>query len=265
MKGKPLRSRLIAGLIFCAALLPAISSQAQYCSPSLGSCTSWGSQSVTLGTLNWTLGSQPCTDNDYTWMSTNLTTGFAHAMNVSNGDWCGCAVWIDLNQDNAFDPSENMFYSYLANQTNNYSFTITIPNGTAVGTYRMRVISPWGSDGFTTSNGNGQGPCGTYLYGSFQDFTIFVTGPQGLHDPAAGSAALFSVQQDPARETVQVTLAHGASAHGDLRMLDAAGRTVLERDVSGASTTIGTGSMPHGVYLLQYREGDRRQTARVIL
>ena len=255
---------MLACLLLCAALLPAKRSHAQYCTPVFTSgCFNWTATAITVGSINWTLGSAPCSDWDYTSMITSLTTGVPHAMTVENHQWCGCAVWVDLNSDLVFDPSELLFHQYIGNQYNTYNFSITIPNGTAVGTYRMRVISPWGSDGVTSANGTG--PCGPYTYGGYQDFTIFVSGPQGLQGPAGGGIALFSVRQDPLRETMQVVLAHGASSHGDLLILDAAGRAVLRRKVSGESVTLSTGGLSHGVYLLQYREGERRQTARIIL
>ncbi|MBK5286562.1 MAG: hypothetical protein JJE25_14295, partial [Bacteroidia bacterium] len=126
-----------------------------YCSPSFSSgCTSWRNQSITLDAINWTLGVSSCTISDYTSDMATLDAGIPYPMTVMNGDWCGCGVWIDFNQDFAFDTTENLFYIYTANATNAYNFNITIPSSTPTGTYRMRVIAGWGTDCYTVS-GNG--------------------------------------------------------------------------------------------------------------
>jgi len=114
-------------------------------------------------------------------------------MTVVNGDWCGCAVWVDLNNDNDFDDAgENLYTIYTANALNTYSFNITVPSGTSNGLHQMRVIACWGSDGVTVSP-NGYGPCGTYQYGNYDDFTLNVGGapvclpPTGLNATALTS------------------------------------------------------------------------------
>lgn len=110
-------------------------------------------------------------------MSTTLHAGDSAAMSVTSGVWCGATVWIDFNQDEVFDSTENLFHSYVgADPSYTYNFYITIPPGTAVGSYRMRVISAWGSDGYTVGGGNGWGGCGSFQYGNFDDFTINIGG-----------------------------------------------------------------------------------------
>jgi hypothetical protein len=146
-----------------------------YCSPSfVNSCFSWSNQSIGLDSINWTL--TDCTLSDFTSMSTTVTPGDSVAMSVTSGDWCGCSVWIDFNQDFAFDTIENLFHNYNGNQTYTYNFYIHIPPGLPPGSYRMRVLAGWGSDGYTEGSGNGWGPCGSYQYGNFDDFTINVAG-----------------------------------------------------------------------------------------
>ena len=140
-------------------------------------CFSWSSQNIVLNTINWSLGSTQCTDYDHTAQSTNLQAGSSYPMSVTNGSWCGCAVWIDFDNSFTFDPGENLFYLYSAIATQTYNFNITIPALTPNGSYRMRVISPWGSDGFTPGQGNGWGGCGSFQYGNFDDFTINISAP----------------------------------------------------------------------------------------
>ncbi len=147
-----------------------------YCSPSfLNGCTLWGNQSVVLDSINWSLSD--CTISDYTALSTTLVAGDSVAMSVTSGVWCGATVWIDFNNDEVFDSLENLFHSYVgADPSYTYDFYITIPPGTPAGSYRMRVIGAWGSDGYTVGGGNGWGGCGSFQYGNFDDFTIHIAG-----------------------------------------------------------------------------------------
>ncbi|MBK9275854.1 MAG: hypothetical protein IPM49_15135 [Flavobacteriales bacterium] len=172
-------------LLLCCA----VHAHAQYCSPSFANgCFSWQNQSLTLGTINWTAGSD-CFTSDFTNLSTVLTPGVAEPMTVTSGNWTGCAVWVDLDNNGAFEDTENLYYSYVGGSPSyTYSFSITLPANTPAGTYRMRVIAPWGSDGFLDTNTNGYGPCGAFQYGNFNDFTVVVSGTNGVGAPSATEA-----------------------------------------------------------------------------
>jgi len=146
-----------------------------FCSPvfALG-CFNWNTQYVSVSNLSFTIGSD-CMIWDNTSDTAKVNAGSNYNMTISNGSWCGAGVWIDYNNDNSFDTSENVFHQYTANQMNTYSFNFTIPSSIASGNYRMRVISGWGTDCFSPSSTNGFGPCGSYQYGNYNDFTISVS------------------------------------------------------------------------------------------
>ena len=97
------------------------------------------------------------------------------------GVWCGAAVWVDFDNSYSFEDTENLYYIYVGGDPSyTYDFTIPVPAGTPTGSYRLRVVTPWGSDGFLSSNTNGYGPCGDYQYGNFIDFTLNVIGATGI-------------------------------------------------------------------------------------
>ena len=131
-------------------LLLAQDLSAQYCSPTFANgCFSWRTLEVQAGSINWAPGADDCSLSDYTTLSTTVDAGTMLPMRVLNGTWCGCAVWVDWNQSNSFEDSENMYFIYVGGSPSyEYQFGITIPLATATGAYRMRIISPWGSDGF---------------------------------------------------------------------------------------------------------------------
>ena len=164
---------------------------AQYCSPTfLNGCFGWNTKSVVLGSINWSLGSTACATSDYTALSTVVSPGQTLLMTVTNGAWCGAGVWVDFNSDFAFDDSENLYHSYQPSALQTYSFNITIPADVAPGSYRMRVIAGWGTDCFDNTSTNGYGACGSYQYGSFQDFTIQVVASDLCN--AAGNVIVYA-------------------------------------------------------------------------
>jgi hypothetical protein len=180
-----LRSFRLFLLTIIASLSISAAQATVYCNPtfSLG-CSSWKVQNVILNTLNWSVGTASCSTYDYTSTGTTLTAGVSTPMSVTTGKWCGCTVWIDFNNNGSFDDlGENLYYNYNGAQTYGYNFNITVPASTPSGTYRMRVLGGWGSDGYSTTNTNGYGGCGTYQYGSYDDFTITVVGNTTCFQP----------------------------------------------------------------------------------
>jgi hypothetical protein len=181
---KILKAWMLIALFANAAL-------AQYCSPTFtNGCFSWRNQNIVIGSINWSLGSTSCTISDYTSLSTTVTAGETLPMTVTNGNWCGAGVWVDFNSDFSFDDSENLFHAYQGASTATYNFNITIPANVAAGSYRMRVIAGWGTDTFDNTSSNGYGACGTYQYGSFQDFTLQVLPPDLCN--TAGNVVVYA-------------------------------------------------------------------------
>ncbi|MBF6629179.1 MAG: fibronectin type III domain-containing protein, partial [Proteiniphilum sp.] len=77
----------------------------------------------------------------------------------------GVNIWVDWNNDLSFDASEEVFS--MAGSAATKTGTITIPTGTAVGDYRMRVRGEWGSTSDPLA-------CGEEDWGSTVDFTLEV-------------------------------------------------------------------------------------------
>jgi hypothetical protein len=197
-------------------------------------------------------------------MSADLTTGWPHYLSVTNEDWCGCAVWIDLNSDFNFDASENFFSNYQANVTNTYNVVLTIPNGTPVGSYRMRIISPWGSDGFTNPPcTNGCGPCGSYDYGGFQDFTINITGPQGIED-VNSNPRYINASLNRESNQIAVSVRDFKQGTGVLSLTDATGKNIETRNITNEKELMDASLLPAGIYLLSYFDGTRRQVVKLV-
>lgn len=248
-------------LVFSALLIGACT-KAQYCSPTFDfGCFSWNAQSILAGTIDWTPGADDCSVSDYTSLSTTVNAGEDLGITVVNGNWCGCAVWVDLDNSASFEDSENLYYIYTGGSPSyTYDFSVSIPSGTPTGSYRMRIISPWGSDGFSSSSTNGFGPCGAYQYGSFNDFTLNVVGSNGVGEVATRTAV--SLSPNPASDVVTIT---SGTAMEQVTVLDAQGRVVEQHRVTRDRTTLQTDAWMSGVYLVQVRTREGITSQRLLV
>lgn len=253
-------------MVFSLLLSGAITTRAQsYCNPTFDfGCFSWRLLEVGVGDINWELGANDCTLSDYTSLSTVMVPGEPYDMTVSSGVWCGAAVWVDLNNDYEFTTDENLFYIYTGGDPSyDYSFQITLPGGTAPGSYRMRVIGAWGSDGFSDTNTNGYGPCGAFQYGNFADFAIVVEeSGQGIFDSASTQPDLMSVYPNPT--TSLVTVNTSVIINAQIFLSDITGKTVLQTTALSAQTSLDLSALEAGVYFLTCTDGLREQTIKIV-
>ncbi len=245
-----------------ALLVVSIQAGAQdYCAPFFANgCFNWRTFEVQAGSLLWSPGADDCWTGIYTQLSTSVDAGTALPMSVTNGVWCGVAVWVDLDQSGSFEASENLYFTYVGGAPSyQYDFSITIPAGTPSGAYRMRIISPWGSDGFTTENGNGNGPCGFYQYGDFKDFALDVNGTLGVVGPEAQGLTLAP---NPAHGVVLVS---GLPINAEVRVLDPTGRTMHLTRSAGDRLAIDAAGWPAGPYALRVAHAGGIATRRLIV
>lgn len=154
---------------------------ANYCMPTFSNgCFNWRTINIMVNNLTW---SQETATNCQTSSFLNDTIfaspGGSYNVEITNANWCGTGVWIDFGRDFGLDSSDNVFHSYQANETNIYQFGLSLPDTMAPGVYRFRVVTGWGTDCFSESN-NGFGPCGSYQYGNFQDFSLKVQAPTAV-------------------------------------------------------------------------------------
>ncbi|WP_332021644.1 GEVED domain-containing protein, partial [Kaistella sp.] len=79
----------------------------------------------------------------------------------------GFKIWVDWNKDGDFAVSEEVYTPSVSATEFNGSFTI--PEGTALGDYRMRIRAVYQATGLPTIN-----PCGTVTYGEGEDYKLTV-------------------------------------------------------------------------------------------
>src|SRR5262249_4351555 len=156
------------------------------------------------------------------------------------------------NHDFAFDSTENLFHIYTANQTNNYSFNISIPSNVPTGIYRMRVIAGWGTDCFSVS-GNGYGPCGSYQYGNFDDFTVNINAlTTGTPDLISANHPGIKASPNPVSDLLTISIPEFKNGLAWLRLTDITGRLIQYIPAGAGTQVLDMSSVTKGIYLLNY-------------
>jgi hypothetical protein len=253
-------TRLYALSLFCG--LVGLEASAQ-CTPTfLNGCFSWQNQSINIGSIAWTAGVD-CYASDYTDMSTVVEAGDVVPVNVVSGNWCGCAVWIDLDNNGDFTEAENFFYNYGGSEVHTYDFNITVPEGTPDGLYVLRVVAGWGTDCFSPSD-NGYGACGDYQYGNFTDLTLDVGGVIGMDEMSAAPVAVLASANPTAGQVLLTADARAPLERVTVRGLDGRVLQVAPFASRVGQVEVDLSGLPAGAYLLECSAREARSTIKVV-
>lgn len=165
-----------------------------YCTPTYSNgCSSWRITQVTIPSASFdnTFASGTCTSGrDRTSVIVNLNTGVSYDINVTTMGWIACGMAIDFNKDGDFDDAGEALFlpAYIANATQTYSGTFTIPSSVTTGNYRMRI---WNR---LANSGDGvpaQSACGAYAYGTWTDYTASITQVLGTAEASLSTAKVY--------------------------------------------------------------------------
>ena len=145
---------------------------------------------VTVGTAPIN-GGETYTDNTGTIIP--VAAGSTYPLTIVKGDRNGptiyaayAKVYIDYNQNNIFDASEEVYGFAAPNTLNSIPPTsITIPATAVTGQTRMRIVLREGGNATNTVS------CGTYTYGETEDYTLDISGG------AAAQPGFASIAWDP--------------------------------------------------------------------
>lgn len=113
----------------------------------------------------------------------NVNAGTSYAVTVRTGNLNpeDVKIWIDLNNNNVFDATNELVFS--SNNKYNHTGTITIP-ATALTNTRLRMRVMGGSVG------NGYGPCSANIFSQAEDYSILVTPVLPVADFIADSTTI---------------------------------------------------------------------------
>lgn len=149
-----------------------VSTYTGYCTPSSTSTSTFiNNFSTTNGLGNISNLASGYTTGGYSDVSSThtvvQTAGSAFNFNAAiTGGTVGCAIWVDWNKDLTFQTSERVFNT-TAYSDGPFTGTITVPAGTAVGNYRMRVLIHYNASDPTN-------PCATNSRLEAEDYTVAV-------------------------------------------------------------------------------------------
>lgn len=173
-----------------------------YCTP-FSDCTSFG-DGITVINLEGTNVVTPCSASGY---QEDLDTVFD--LDIQNNPYTGTlqggfdgtayAIFIDFNENGGFENSELVSSGLVANAATDTEFTLTLPAGVNLGTYRMRVRgldSAW--------DGNAQDPCGTMQYGRTNDFSVRIFNSLSVEENIFPDSELVIVETS--RDQFQISL-----------------------------------------------------------
>lgn len=138
--------------------------------------------------------------NNYSSQSVAKAAGQSFNYSVSVSGYAYNKIWVDWNGDLDFDDANEFIATvgYGTSYPSVFTGTITIPAGTPVGSYRMRVRSAYYS-----SDSNTYGSCGNTNYGETEDYTVqVVPTPPNCATPDAATIALSSVTSNGLTATV---------------------------------------------------------------
>jgi len=124
---------------------------------------------------------------DYTYMAVKQAPGGSFNYSVTVNGFTAVTIWVDWNNDLTFGTEEQI--GNFAAPAGTLTGTVTIPAGTPLGNYRMRVRS---------HNGTSTNPCDLITWSEAEDYTVTVANaptcfvPQNLTVTTTGTAGTFS-------------------------------------------------------------------------
>lgn len=169
----------------------------------------------------------------------------------------GFAVWVDWNNDLNFDVSEVSF-STTAYGDGPFTGSVTIPNGTADGDYRMRIMLDW-NDG----NPGDDAPCSfgstTTPRGEVEDYTVTVDA--ALSTTQFENEAAFTYYPNPVKNTLTL---NAQNTIEQVAMYNMLGQEVLRATPNTVTSNLDMSNLQTGTYFVKVTIANFTETIRVI-
>lgn len=193
------------------------------CNPNPASVDSNGIINVTIGSINNTTGREAGNYGNYANLITNIAQNTTVSMSLTYsvvgflGGGYYTRIWIDFNNDgDFFDAGETVFDNgglELPNGLNNITFNV--PAGAPLGQHRMRI---GGADSNNLSQivlpATVNGPCYTGAYGTFEDYSVYVTvAPPNLSVVDSNAATSVTICSGSCSPLVSVTTAFAGGSN----------------------------------------------------
>ncbi|MDG5491714.1 GEVED domain-containing protein [Psychroserpens sp. SPM9] len=165
----------------------------------------------------------------------------------------GCAVWVDWNNDLTFDTSEVSF-STTGYSNGPFTGSITIPDATSDGDYRMRVMID-----FNDSNPGNDAPCSFGSgRGEVEDYKLTVDNSLSVND---FETLGFTYFPNPVKNTLTL---NAQNAIDNLTVVNMLGQQVLVMAPNSMDSVIDMSQLQTGTYFVKVTINNATNTIRII-
>ena len=170
------------------------------------------------------------------------------------GGTLGCAVWVDWNNDYVFDVSE-VSYSTTSYGSGPFTGTVTIPNGTVNGDYRMRVMVD-----YSDSNPGNDAACSfEFGRGEVEDYKVTVDAT--LSNTSFEDEAAFTYYPNPVKNTLTL---NAKTTIDSVTMYNVLGQEVLRAMPNTVDSVLDMSNLQNGAYFVKVTIANNTKTIRVI-
>jgi hypothetical protein len=160
----------------------------------------------------------------------------------------GFAVWIDFDDSGTFDPNELLIDSAFQTSVALESFTLTIPEGAALGSHilRAKAIDITGGDDLTN-------PCEDFSYGEVHDYTVVIVDVLSTDDIAINDSELIISSTDNNNFDVNLSTTYDGQVY--LTLYNMLGQELgfksLQKVGNNYSIKLDLSSVASGIYLIK--------------
>ena len=169
------------------------------------------------------------------------------------GGTAGFAIWVDWNNDLVFDMATENVFQNGSYGNGPFTGTITVPAGTADGSYRMRLMVDWNDsliddDACSFNVGRGE----------VEDYTIVVDSSLSTNDLATVG---FNYYPNPVNNTLTMTANENITSVSVFNML---GQEVKNEKLSTLEAHVDMSNLANGTYFVKAQVGQTVGTFKVV-
>ncbi len=183
--------------------------------------------------------------------SLNLNPGYSGT--AYNENW---KIWVDLNQDGDFADAGEEIYAIPSVTSGWITGSLSLPDGTLPGNYRMRVAMNGSSSNYTLTPGV------DFTYGEVQDYMVNVEYSFGKTlDIDESSIVEVSAYPNPVIDVLNIKINSDA---GKITIYNVNGILMHEEEISNNTTKINSSNWEAGMYIIVIKHNTGREIVKVM-
>lgn len=232
-----------------------------YCTPGTVAGTSDGDfinsvELESISTLNTGGPDGPSYTDYFATENTSLLRDNEYVISIGSGTYAPdtYTAWIDYDQDDVFEPAENLGAASTTVAGEVVELIFTVPVNATFGTTRMRVRGVFEGAGEPVP----VDPCYPYSYGETEDYQVLIQFGTGVNEAKDGPIQLWP---NPTTGRVNLALPNGLLAQ--VVVFDMQGRAVISTSTAGQYPTIDASGLASGTYMVRVEQEGSLFTTRL--